>query len=241
MQPHSIELLKLRANNTNFDGIEPETRKTEVLQPLNHLDAAYNLARWMTHNEHDAEDIMQNAYLRAIRHFGSFQEAKARLGCWPSYAIAVTIPHNISAFANGLPYEGDVRQTLTLQRQVARAIAEQIHVELTLHERDVLKSEKAVNAEAYEDYLKWRYAWNKRTADGLKKAIDFFNHAIEKDPTCAQAYSGLADAYAFLGVWSSTSKEAYPRAKAVATKAFFFRRHLQRETTFSWMIEPIAK
>ena len=119
-------------------------------------------------------------------------------------------------------YEGDVRQTLTLQRQVARAIAEQIHVELTSYERDVLKSEKAVNAEAYEDYLKGRYSWNKRTADGLKKAIDFFNQAIEKDPTYAQAYSGLADAYALLGDWEYgvlPPKEAYPRAKAAATKA----------------------
>lgn len=119
-------------------------------------------------------------------------------------------------------YEGDVRQTLTLQRQVARAIAEQIHIELTSHEREVLKSEKAVNAEAYEDYLKGRYSWNKRTADGLKKAIDFFNQAIEKDPTYAQAYSGLADAYALLGDWEYgvlPPKDAYPRAKAAATKA----------------------
>jgi TolB-like protein/DNA-binding winged helix-turn-helix (wHTH) protein len=119
-------------------------------------------------------------------------------------------------------YEGDVRQTLTLQRQVARAIAEEIHIELTSHERDVLKSEKAVNAEAYEDYLKGRYSWNKRTADGLKKSVDFFNQAIDRDPTYAQAYSGLADAYALLGDWEYgvlAPKEAYPRAKAAATKA----------------------
>ena len=119
-------------------------------------------------------------------------------------------------------YEGDVRKTLALQKQVARAIAEQIRIELTPDERDVLKSEKVVNAEAYEDYLKGRYFWNKRTADGLKKAIDFFNQAIEKDPTYAQAYSGLADAYALLGDWEYgvlAPKEAYPRAKAAATKA----------------------
>ena len=119
-------------------------------------------------------------------------------------------------------YEGDVRQTLALQKQVARAIAEEIHIELTSHERDVLKNVKAVNPDAYEAYLKGGYFWNKRTADGMKKAIDYFNQAIEKDPTYAQAYAGLTDAYALAGDWKYgvlAPKEAYPKAKAAATKA----------------------
>ena len=49
-----------------------------MLQLLNHLDAAYNLARWLAKNEHDAEDIVQDAYLRAIRHFGGFQGGEGR-------------------------------------------------------------------------------------------------------------------------------------------------------------------
>jgi tetratricopeptide (TPR) repeat protein len=79
-----------------------------------------------------------------------------------------------------------------------------------------------VNPEAYEAYLKGRYFWNKRTADGLKKAIDYFNQAIEKDPNYAQAYTGLADSYALSGDWEYgvlAPKEAFPRAKAAATKA----------------------
>ena len=119
-------------------------------------------------------------------------------------------------------YEGDLRETLTLQRQVARAIAEEIRIELTPHEQDVLKSVKAVNPDAYEAYLKGRYFWNKRTADGMKKAIDYFNQAIEKDPNYAQAYAGLADSYALAGDWQYgvlAPKEAYPKAKAAATKA----------------------
>jgi TolB-like protein/DNA-binding winged helix-turn-helix (wHTH) protein/Flp pilus assembly protein TadD len=119
-------------------------------------------------------------------------------------------------------YEGDVRQTLTLQRQVARAIAEEIHIELTSHERDVLKSVKTVNPDAYEAYLKGRYFWNKRTADGMKKAIDYFDQAIEKDPNYAQAYAGLTDSYALAGDWKYgvlAPKEAYPKAKAAAIRA----------------------
>jgi RNA polymerase sigma factor (sigma-70 family) len=49
-----------------------------VLQLVNHLDASYNLAKWLTQNDHDAEDIVQDAYLRAIRHFGTFQGGEGR-------------------------------------------------------------------------------------------------------------------------------------------------------------------
>src|SRR5438552_2878190 len=119
-------------------------------------------------------------------------------------------------------YEGDLHDTLALQKKVARAIAEHIRIELTPKEQAVLKNAKVVNPEAYEAYLKGRYFWNKRTADGLKKAIDYFNQAIEKDPNYAQAYTGLADSYALLGDWEYgilAPKEAFPRAKAAATKA----------------------
>jgi tetratricopeptide (TPR) repeat protein len=86
----------------------------------------------------------------------------------------------------------------------------------------VLKNVKVVNPQAYEAYLKGRYFWNKRTADGLKKAIDYFNQAIKQDPNYAQSYTGLADSYALLGDWEYgvlAPREAFPRAKAAATKA----------------------
>jgi len=119
-------------------------------------------------------------------------------------------------------YEGNLRDTLTLQKEVARTIAEQIRIEVTPREQAALKSVKAIDPEAYEAYLKGRYFWNKRTADGLKKAVDYFNQAIAKDPNYAAAYSGLADTYALLGDWQyavMTPKEAMPRAKAAAMKA----------------------
>jgi TolB-like protein/DNA-binding winged helix-turn-helix (wHTH) protein/Flp pilus assembly protein TadD len=119
-------------------------------------------------------------------------------------------------------YQGDLRNTLTLQNQVARAIAQEINVELSPQEQAALKNSKTVNPQAYEAYLKGRYFWNKRTADSLKEAKEYFEQAIAIDPNYARAYSGLADTYALLGDWQyavMSSKEALPKAKAAATKA----------------------
>ena len=119
-------------------------------------------------------------------------------------------------------YEGDFRDAMALQSKVARAIVEQIQINLNPREEAALKNVRVVSPEAYEAYLKGRYFWNKRTNDGLKKAIDYFNQAIEKDPTYAQAYTGLADSYALLGDWEYgglAPKEAFPKAEAAATKA----------------------
>ncbi len=119
-------------------------------------------------------------------------------------------------------YEGELRDTLALQNRVAGAIADQIRINLTPQEQAALKNVKVVNPEAYESYLKGRYFWNKRTAEGLKVALAYFNQAIDEDPNYAQAYSGLADTYALLGDWQyavMTPKEAFPKAKAAATKA----------------------
>ena len=119
-------------------------------------------------------------------------------------------------------YEGDLLDTLALQNKVARAIADQVRINLTPREQSILKTARTVNPEAYEDYLKGRYFWNKRTGEGLKKATEYFNDAIEKDPTFGQAYAGLADSYALLGNGDfavASPREAYPKAKAAATKA----------------------
>jgi TolB-like protein/DNA-binding winged helix-turn-helix (wHTH) protein/Tfp pilus assembly protein PilF len=119
-------------------------------------------------------------------------------------------------------YEGQLRDTLALQDRVAKAIADQIRINLTPREQAALKSVRVVNPEAYESYLKGRYFWNKRTADSLKVALAYFDQAIEEDPKYAQAYSGLADTYALLGDWQYSvmvPKKALPKAKDAALKA----------------------
>jgi TolB-like protein/DNA-binding winged helix-turn-helix (wHTH) protein/Flp pilus assembly protein TadD len=119
-------------------------------------------------------------------------------------------------------YEGELRDTLALQSRVARAIADQIRINLTPQEQAALENAKVVNPEAYEAYLKGRYFWNKRTGGNLKVALAYFNQAIDEDSKYARAYSGLADTYALLGDWQYAvmpPKEAFPKAKAAAIKA----------------------
>jgi TolB-like protein/DNA-binding winged helix-turn-helix (wHTH) protein/tetratricopeptide (TPR) repeat protein len=119
-------------------------------------------------------------------------------------------------------YEGELRDTLAVQNSVARAIADQIRINLTPREQAALRSVDVVNPAAYESYLKGRFFWNKRTADGLRVALAYFNQAIGEDPKYARSYSGLADTYALLGDWqyaAMPAKEAFPKAKVAAIKA----------------------
>jgi TolB-like protein/DNA-binding winged helix-turn-helix (wHTH) protein len=119
-------------------------------------------------------------------------------------------------------YEGDIRNALSLQSEVTHSIAEQIKINLKPRELAALQAKPVVDPEAYEDYLKGRYFWNKRTANGLRTAVAYFEQAIDRDKDYARAYSGLADSYALMGDWEYgvlPSSQAYPKAKAAATKA----------------------
>jgi len=119
-------------------------------------------------------------------------------------------------------YQGELRNTLTLQSSVARAIASQIRVSLNPQEQAALQRVAVVNPAAYESYLKGRYFWNKRTSNGLSTALAYFTQSIEQDPGYARAYSGLSDTYALLGDWQyavMTPTEALPKAKDAAVKA----------------------
>jgi TolB-like protein/DNA-binding winged helix-turn-helix (wHTH) protein/Flp pilus assembly protein TadD len=120
-------------------------------------------------------------------------------------------------------YEGSMGDILALQRRVARSVAQEIRLDLTPREQAILMRDgKQVNPAAYEAYLKGRFFWNKRTAESLKKAVEYFNLALQKDPECTQAFAGLADAYSLLGDWEyavMAPKDAYAKAKDAARKA----------------------
>jgi len=91
-------------------------------------------------------------------------------------------------------YEREMRDILTLQRQVSQAVAKEIEIKLARQEPSRLDA-GAINPAAYESYLKGRYLWNKRTLDSLENSVRYFERAIELDPGYEQAYAGLADSY----------------------------------------------
>jgi TolB-like protein/DNA-binding winged helix-turn-helix (wHTH) protein/Flp pilus assembly protein TadD len=116
-------------------------------------------------------------------------------------------------------YDRELKDILTLQDSVSRTIANQIHITLTPGQQTRPRGGN-LDPEAYEAYLKGRYYWNKRTGDGLQKALVYFQQAINKDPTYGAAYSGLADCNSGLA-WHGfkSPAEALPKANAAALKA----------------------
>ncbi len=96
-------------------------------------------------------------------------------------------------------YDHDLKDVLVLQSSAARDIAEEVQGKVVSPADARPLNLHPVEPEAYEAYLKGRYFWNKRTDDGLKKSIDYYEQAISQDPQFAAAYAGLADTYSILG------------------------------------------
>ncbi len=121
-------------------------------------------------------------------------------------------------WSNG--YERDLRDVFVLQAEVARRIAEEIRVTLTPRDRAQLARVRNPDPEAYRAYSNGRVLWNKRNEQDLKKAIGFFQLAIDRDPNYALAYDGLADCWLPLGWYGFLPpSETFPHARAAITKA----------------------
>ena len=120
-------------------------------------------------------------------------------------------------------FDRDLRDVLLLQSEVAQNIARGVQVSISPDDRARLSGERQVDPEAYQLYVKGRYFWIKRTPQTVNQAIVLFNQAVAKDPNYAEAYSGLADAYASLGfsfdVGSIAPNLVQPKAHAFARKA----------------------
>jgi len=134
-------------------------------------------------------------------------------------------------------YDRDLRDVLELQSEVARSIAREVQVKVSPEERIELDRARSIDPEAYEAYLKGRHHWNKRTSGDLNKAIDYFQHAIEKEPNYAAAHTGLADCAGRAGFWSFASPtEGCGKAKSAALKSLKIEETAEARTSLGWAI-----
>ena len=116
-------------------------------------------------------------------------------------------------------YERDVRDVLSLQGEVARAIAQAVRARLTPAEEKRLVNTRPIDPAAQEAYLKGRFFLGKGTEDAIVKALGYFRASIEKDPLFARGYAGLADAYSGLRSLYRSPREVMPQAQAAAARA----------------------
>jgi tetratricopeptide (TPR) repeat protein len=120
----------------------------------------------------------------------------------------------------GAEYDRKLSDVLGLQQDISREISEKLRLKLTGEEKKRLTGHDTTNAEAYQFYLRGRYLWNKRTADSLKKAMEEFQQAIDRDPNYALGYVGLADCYVLLEIVAGVpALESLPKARAAADRA----------------------
>ncbi len=124
-------------------------------------------------------------------------------------------------------YDRELQDIFEVQDEIARTIAEKMKVTLGVERHEPLVRSGTKNLEAYQLYLKGRFHWNKRSADGLRKAVEYFQEAIAKDPNYAVAFAGLADAYDMMAFRIVLAPGvAMPKAKAAAARALELDPHL---------------
>jgi serine/threonine protein kinase/tetratricopeptide (TPR) repeat protein len=117
-------------------------------------------------------------------------------------------------------YDRKISDVIAVKQAIAREVTEKLKLKLSGEEQRQLVQHDSTNAEAYQFYLRGRYFWNKRTPDGIKRAFEQFQQAIERDPHFALGYVGLADSYTALTFYNfAAPHEAMPKAKESALKA----------------------
>jgi serine/threonine protein kinase/Tfp pilus assembly protein PilF len=140
-------------------------------------------------------------------------------------------------------YNRGAGDLLAIQQEISREIAKQLRLKLSGDDRQKLAKASTPNPEAYRLYLLGRYWWNRRTEEAVKKSIEYFQQAIEKDPGYAQAWVGVADGYQSLGNYSwMPPADAFPRARAAAARAIELEETLAeahaslaaQKTLFEW-------
>jgi TolB-like protein len=162
-------------------------------------------------------DLRQIAQLLGVTHIleGSVQKANDQVRVNVQLINALTDTH---VWAE--TYDRKLTDIFAVESEISKTIAEKLQAKLTGSADKVFASRPTENPEAHQLYLKGRYYWNRRTAENLRKAGEYFQQAIEKDPAYALAYAGLADVHTLLPIYAATApREELPTGLAMARKA----------------------
>jgi eukaryotic-like serine/threonine-protein kinase len=136
----------------------------------------------------------------------------------------------------GEQYNRKVADALAVQQEISREISERLRTRLSGEEQKQLKKRDTSNPEAYQAYIRGRYYWNKRTGENVKKAMEQFQQAADKDPNYALAYVGLADCYVLLIEYAGASTtDTVPKSIASAERALQLDPSLgEAHTSLGW-------
>jgi serine/threonine protein kinase/tetratricopeptide (TPR) repeat protein len=136
-----------------------------------------------------------------------------------SLSVELVDVRDLSGLWSG-QYDRERTPVQRMPEEIAKQVCVKLGLKLTAEEEKRLSKRYTDNSEAYQLYLKGRYFWNKRTEEGMKKGVEYFNQSIEKDSAYTLAYAGLADSYVQLANYGfAAPKEAMPKAKESALKA----------------------
>jgi TolB-like protein/tetratricopeptide (TPR) repeat protein len=163
------------------------------------------------------DDLPQIAKQLGVAHVleGSVQKANDQIRVNVQLINALTDTHLWAE-----TFDRKLTDIFAVESEIAKTITDTLQAKLSGSEQHAIAARPTENTEAHQLYLKGRFFWNKRTANDLKKSIEYFEQAIAVDPNYALAYAGIADAYVWLpGYTAGAPRDCYPKAKAAATKA----------------------
>jgi len=195
------------------DGIQDE-----ILTRLSKIADLKVISRTSTQRyKHTSQNSSQIAHQLGVAHLleGSVQKENDQVRV---NVQLITAANDTHLWAE--TYDRKLTDIFAVESDIATTIAKTLQARLTGAEKAAIAKRPTANREVYELCLKGRFFWNKRTATDLRKAIDYFNQALNKDPSYAPAYAGLTDAYLILSQYGAASPaDSFPQAIAAAKKA----------------------
>jgi serine/threonine protein kinase/tetratricopeptide (TPR) repeat protein len=209
-----FENLSEEKSNAYFaDGIQDE-----ILTRLSKIADLKVISRTSTQRyKHTSQSPSQIAHQLGVANLleGSVQKTNDQVRV---NVKLITAPNDTHLWAE--TYDRKLTDIFVVESDIATTIAKTLQARLTGAEKAAIAKRPTANREVYELYLKGRFFWNKRTGADLRKAIAYFNQALDKDPGYAPAYAGLTDAYLILSQYGAASPaDSFPQAIAAAKKA----------------------